>query len=165
MDFVFWTFFYLIDRYWPEIGNPKVWPTNLPTNQLTWVGARDTCVSKNMDRSIDLAVQRMPISLGQKPWSWTLSGGEQLIYLVSIGGLENSKNYFQRNAVWRDSSTYYVIHCHSCLFIAKLNSRIQVILGAAGYYYLKYLWFFVGPLSVRPRRGVFTLLLLLLLWW
>ena len=109
-----------------------------------------------MDRSIDLAVQRMPISLGQKPWSWTLSGGEQLIYLVSIGGLENSKNYFQRNAVWRDSSTYYVIHCHSCLFIAKLNSRIQVILGAAGYYYLKYLWFFVGPLSVRPRRGVFT---------
>ena len=31
----------------PEIGNPKVWPTNQRTNQLTWVGARDTCVSKN----------------------------------------------------------------------------------------------------------------------
>ena len=30
----------------PEIGNPKVWPTNLLTDQLTWVGARDTCVSK-----------------------------------------------------------------------------------------------------------------------
>ena len=29
-----------------EIGNPKVWPTN----QLTWVGARDTCVSKNYHR-------------------------------------------------------------------------------------------------------------------
>ena len=34
----------------PEIGNPKVWRTNgltyQLTNQLTWVGARDTCVSK-----------------------------------------------------------------------------------------------------------------------
>ena len=42
----FFNFFYLIDRYWPEIGNPKVWLTNQLTNQLTWVGARDTCVSK-----------------------------------------------------------------------------------------------------------------------
>ena len=31
----------------PEIGNPKVWLTYQPTYQLTWVGARDTCVSKN----------------------------------------------------------------------------------------------------------------------
>ena len=27
-------------------GNSKVSPTNQPTNGLTWVGARDTCVSK-----------------------------------------------------------------------------------------------------------------------
>ena len=26
---------------------PTDGPTNQPTNQLTWVGARDTCVSKN----------------------------------------------------------------------------------------------------------------------
>ena len=46
----FLNFFYLSDCYWPEIGNPKVWPTYGLTNgwtyQLTWVGARDTCVSK-----------------------------------------------------------------------------------------------------------------------
>ena len=31
-----------------KIGNPKVWLTDLPTYLLTytWVGARDTCVSK-----------------------------------------------------------------------------------------------------------------------
>ena len=38
----------------PEIGNPKVWLTYLltyqPTYQLTWVGARDTCVSKNLNK-------------------------------------------------------------------------------------------------------------------
>ena len=39
-------FIYFSDHYWPEIGNPKVWRTDLPTNQLTWEGARDTCVSK-----------------------------------------------------------------------------------------------------------------------
>ena len=36
-------------KFW----NPKVWPTyqltNQPTYLLTWVGARDTCVSKNQD--------------------------------------------------------------------------------------------------------------------
>ena len=32
----------------PEIGNPKVWLTYLRTDQLTWVGARDTCVSKKL---------------------------------------------------------------------------------------------------------------------
>ena len=46
-------FFYLSDRYWPEIGNPKVWRTDGRTdgltNQLTWVGARDTCVSKKVN--------------------------------------------------------------------------------------------------------------------
>ena len=31
----------------PEIGNPKVWLTDGPTNQLTGVGSRDTCVSNN----------------------------------------------------------------------------------------------------------------------
>ena len=30
----------------PEIGNPKVW-LYLPTDRHTWVGAWDTCVSKN----------------------------------------------------------------------------------------------------------------------
>ena len=44
---LFFELFDLIDRYWPEIGNPKVWLTNQRTDQLTWVGARDTCVSKN----------------------------------------------------------------------------------------------------------------------
>ena len=39
--------FYLSDRYWPEIGNPKVWRTYGRTDQLTRVGSRDTCVSKN----------------------------------------------------------------------------------------------------------------------
>ena len=31
----------------PEIGNSKVWPTELPTDR-GGVGARDTCVSKNI---------------------------------------------------------------------------------------------------------------------
>ena len=37
----------------PEIGNPKVWPNYLPTNLLTWVGARDTCMSKKESLLVD----------------------------------------------------------------------------------------------------------------
>ena len=65
-----WTLFFelfdLIDRYWPEIGNPKVWRTDQrtdqPTNLLTWVGARDTCVSKNIAR----IANAVPVTLYSK---------------------------------------------------------------------------------------------------
>ena len=34
----FFNFFDLSDRCWPEIGNPKVWRTNQPTNGRTYMG-------------------------------------------------------------------------------------------------------------------------------
>ena len=37
-----WSFTFHLGH--PEIGNPKVWPTN----QFTGVGSRDTCVSKKV---------------------------------------------------------------------------------------------------------------------
>ena len=61
MDFVFWTVWFdrpLLTRDWkfesvtdqPTDG-PTNQPTNQPTNHLTWVGARDTYVSKNTGNS------------------------------------------------------------------------------------------------------------------
>ena len=43
---LYFYFFYLSDHYWPEIGNPKVLPTDWLTDQRTGVGSRDTCMSK-----------------------------------------------------------------------------------------------------------------------
>ena len=68
-----WTLFFelfdLIDRYWPEIGNPKVWRTNELTNGLTWVGARDTCVSKNQTK-LRQSFDNSKMSMTQLMWPW-----------------------------------------------------------------------------------------------
>ena len=42
----FWKCIKILKEGRPEMGNPKVWLTYGRTDLLTWVGARDTCVSK-----------------------------------------------------------------------------------------------------------------------
>ena len=65
MHFVFWTFF-----IWSTVTDQRLeirkcdqptyqltnQPTKQPTNQLTWVGARDTCVSKKKPKMKKLKV-------------------------------------------------------------------------------------------------------------
>ena len=72
MDFVFLTFWFdrpLLTRDWKSesvTDQPTDQPTNQPTNQLTWVGARDTCVSKNSFFPVLIYWSDIEIHLGFK---------------------------------------------------------------------------------------------------
>ena len=63
-------------------------PTYLPTNLLTWVGARDTCVSKNKTKKITNLDPRT----GNVEWKQTFSSNVDF-KLLNISENMNFKNF------------------------------------------------------------------------